>query len=126
MADVPDSRHSVHRVSDVATGRSSRLAGVQAHADANLRAAGPLVRRERPLRRRGRRHRVARLAKDAEERVAFTVDVDGARLLERVPEDAVLGREHLAVALVTELAQELRRVLDVTEEKRGRRGDGLS
>ena len=73
VADVANSRRRVHRVADVAASRSGRLARVEAHADPDLGAAGPVVRGERALRRRGRRDRVPRLAKDAEERVALGV-----------------------------------------------------
>ena len=74
--DVEDrgARHKdLSAVADVAASRSGRLARVEAHADPDLGAAGPVVRGERALRRRGRRDRVPRLAKDAEERVALGV-----------------------------------------------------
>ncbi len=96
-----------------------RLAGVQAHAHAQLGALGPVVRRERALTVRGRGGRVARAGEDVEEGVALRVDLLAAVRGERLAEEALVRLEHAAVA-VAQLFQQLRRSLDVGEEE----GDG--
>ena len=52
-----------------------RLAGVQAHAHAQLRALGPVVRRKRALTVGGRGGGVARAREDVEEGVALGIDL---------------------------------------------------
>jgi hypothetical protein len=50
------------------------LGRVPAHSYAELDAVEPLVRRQRPLRLRGRERGVPRAPKDVEERVALRID----------------------------------------------------
>ena len=76
----------------------------------------PGLVRERAL--PGDRGRIAPAAlEDGEERVALAVDLEPAHLEVRIPQELVVAREHLAVALPAHVLQELRRALDVREQK---------
>ena len=101
----------------VALAADGRLAGVQAHADAHVDAARPLVRGVRALRLDRCRDRVAGARKGEEERVALGVDLDPAERREVLAHQPAVLVEQLAVA-VAELLQQQRRALDVAEDER--------
>src|SRR3954447_15216725 len=120
----------VDRVADVPVGADARLAGVEAHAHAQLDAFRPLVLRERALAGAYRRDRRARAAEDDEEGVALGVDLDPARLAERLAQEPAVRAQHLAVAVTAERLEQARRALDVGEQEghraRGQGGRGLT
>src|SRR5581483_8825014 len=84
--------------------------------DAHVRAAGPLVTRQRPLRRDRGVDGVSRTPERDEERVALAVELAAAARRPGLPEQALVVGDHLAVP-VAELAEESGRSLDVAEEE---------
>jgi hypothetical protein len=74
--------------------------------------------RERLLRGSSRREPIPRRPECDEEGIALRVDLDPAVARERLAEDAAVLLEEIAVRRGTELVQQLRRALDVGEEKR--------
>ena len=88
-----------------------RLARVEAHADAD-RACG-----ERRLTLARGRERIGRPGESDEEGVALSVDLDAAVASEGVAKHAPVLGQCVGVG-VAELVQQLRRALDVGEEKR--------
>ena len=77
MAEVADARRLVHGEPDVAVVAVDRgLAGVDADAHARRGRPPASLRRDRPLRRDGRRDRAPGAPEDEEERVALAVDLD--------------------------------------------------
>ena len=107
---------------DVALVAERRLAGVQAHAHANLGAARPCVGGERPLALDGRAHRVARARERVEERIALRVDLVPAGALRRSRAAGAGDRPTTCAVVVAELLQQPRRALDVGEQE----GDGAA
>ena len=108
-----DPRGAVDVDADVALLRDDRLAGVQAHADADLAGLERLPR----LRRRGDRLRGAR--ERDEERIALRVDFDARVPRERLAQEAAVLGEEVGVRGPV-LVEQPRRSLDVGEEKRDR------
>jgi hypothetical protein len=107
---------------DVALTREFRLAGMDAHPNANRSAARPALLSERTLALRRRENGVLRPLERDEERVALVVDLDATIGLERPPKEAVmLGQQGRVVA--TQRLEQASRALDVGEQKR-RRGRG--
>jgi hypothetical protein len=116
-ARLADPRGSVHVESEVAVGASSRLAGVHAHAHAELDAVRPRVLGEGVLCRHDCTGCAEGVAEDEEELIAAMVDhmaVDCGDGFVQQP--AVVG-EDLLVGLI-EPVYELRRALDVGEDER--------
>ena len=74
-----------------------RLAGVEAHAHADVHPLRPRVRRVRALRLDRGRDRVARAREGEEERVALRVDLDAAAVSERLAHEPPVVGEHVAV-----------------------------
>src|SRR5436305_281413 len=102
---------------DVASLDRRRLAGVDAHAHADLVVARPVVPGERLLRfRRGRDRLGGRCERD-EERVALRVDDVAAVAVERSGKDTPVLGEQLRIRVAGPL-QESSRSLDVAEEER--------
>jgi hypothetical protein len=114
---VADARGLVDGEPDVAVCSDAGLAGVQPHADAHLHVVRPVVLGERELPGGGGLERRAGAAEDDEERVALGVDLDPANLRERRAQEAVVRREHVAVAVAAELLEQTRRALDVREQE---------
>ena len=82
-----------------------------------LHAVRPFVRGERALRGERGAHRVLRPAEGDEEPVSLRPDALAARLLEGAAQQPVVVREHVAPP-IPDSARELRRALDIAEEKR--------
>ena len=76
----------------VALAAERRLAGVQAHPDADVGAVGPVVLRVRALRLDGCGDRVAGAREGEEERVALRVDLDAAVLREALAHQPAVRR----------------------------------
>ena len=110
-----DPRRAVDVDADVALVGHDRLAGVDAHADADRAVL------ERVPRFGGRRDGVGGARKRDEEGVALGVDLDARVPGERVPQGAPVLGEQIGVARPV-LLEEPRRALDVREEK----GDGAA
>ena len=96
-----------------------RLAGVEAHAHADVHPLRPRVRRVRALRLDRGRDRVARAREGEEERVALRVDLDAAAVAERLAHEPPVVGEHVAVPVAEPLHQR-GGALDVAEDE----GDG--
>ena len=125
VARVADPGRLVHRETDIPVGAHARLAGVEAHADAHLDAFRPLVPEQRPLRRRGGIDGQTGAAEDDEERVALGVDLDPAAVGEGGPQEAVVGREHVPVAVASKGREQPSRAFDIGEQEGHRaRGQG--
>ena len=105
----------------VALAAERRLAGVEAHPDADVDAVGPLLRCVRALRFDGCGDRIAGARKGEEERVALRVDLDAAVLCEALAHQPPVRRQDIVEALA-ELLEERRRPLDITEDE----GDGAA
>ncbi len=103
---------------DIALPGRIRLARVDADPDAYVLPVGPLVPRQRALDRDGSRHGIGRAPKRSEERIALRVNLVAAVLGESLTNEPLLLAQNLAVALATQPLEELRRALDVGEQKR--------
>ena len=103
-------------VPDVALVRGERSARVEADAQLD-RAVG-----ERAGHRACRGDRSRRGLEGEEERVSLRVDLDPVLGSARLTDDATVLRKRLRVRVGAELAQELRRALDVGEEEGDRSG----
>ena len=93
-----------------------RLAGMDAHPDADRLTVGPWVRPERPLHLDGRGHARAGRGEHREERVALGVDLPAAVRGQPGTDQPVVRGEDLRVRIAQAL-QQRRRALDVGEEK---------
>ena len=125
MARVADAGRLVNGEAHVAVRADAGLAGVQSHADAHLHLLRPLMLGERDLRGGTGLDRCAGAAEDDEERVALGVDLDTAALGKGRPQELVMGREHVAVAVAAKLLEQAGRALDVREQEgHGPRGQG--
>ena len=125
MTRIADARRLVNGEAHVAVRADAGLAGVQSHADAHLHLLRPLMLGERDLRGGTGLDRCAGAAEDDEERVALGVDLDAAALGEGRPQELVMGREHVAVAVAAKLLEQAGRALDVREQEgHGPRGQG--
>ena len=100
-----DARRAVDVDPDVALLADDGLAGVDAHADAELGPVRPVMARERLLRRDGGRDRVLRAAEAVEERVALRVDLLAPARAERLADDAAVIRERVGVPVAEPLEQ---------------------
>ncbi len=109
-----DAGGPVHVHPDVASVGQVRRAGVDAHADPDRACGKALERRGRRLERSGRSR------ERDEERVTLRVDLDTPLGAERLTQEAAMLRQSVGVRVGAELVQQLRRALDVGEEK----GDG--
>jgi hypothetical protein len=114
-----DSRRPVHAEPDVAVLAVRRLAGMDAHPDAQLSAVGPFVLRERSLAVDGCGYGVLGAPEGDEERIALRVDLVAPMGLERLTEESLVLCQRLPV-VPAEPLQQARRPLDVREEE----GDG--
>jgi hypothetical protein len=122
---VADPRRLVHRQADVAVRADARLAGVQAHPDANVDVVGPLLLGERTLRRRRRLHAGTGAAEDDEERVALGLDLHPATVGEGRAQEAVVGRQDLPVPVAPQLREQPSRAFDIGKQEGNRaRGQG--
>jgi hypothetical protein len=120
VAGVADSRGLVDGEANVAVAAYVGLARVQTHAHLDLGALGPLVVGQDGLPGSRGRDTGPGTAEDDEERVALGVDLDPAGLDERLPQQLVVGREDVAVAVAPELLQQPRGAFDVGEQERHR------
>ncbi|MDQ2983697.1 MAG: hypothetical protein M3R70_07210 [Actinomycetota bacterium] len=111
---------SMHREADVAVRAEDGLPRVETDPDADCAFFRPLFRGECALSRYRRRHCRSSALEDGEERIALSVDLLPPGRRERIAHQAVVGREHLPVALAPKGLQQPRRPLDVAEEE----GDG--
>ena len=93
-----------------------RLAGMDAHPDADRLTVGPWVRPERPLHLDGRGHARAGRGEHREERVALGIDLPAAVRGQPGTDQPVVRGEDLRVGIAQAL-QQRRRALDVGEEK---------
>ena len=121
VAGRADARGADDVEPEVALVADRRLAGVQAHPDADLAALRPLVCRERALGRHRPGDCVPRARERVEERVALGVDLGATLVAEALAEQQPVVADDVAVG-VAELLEQPRRALDVGEEKR----DGAS
>ena len=112
-----DARRPVHAEPDVSLAAQAGLSRVQAHANAQPHPGRPVVRGQRPLRRRRRQRGVAGSPEREEERVALRVHLPAPRGLEVLADEPAMLGHHLPVALA-QLAQEHGRSLDVREDER--------
>jgi hypothetical protein len=127
LAAVPRGHHArgvVDVEPDVATVHEPRLAGVQAHADAQLLVARPRVLCERALGRLRPGGGVARRGEGDEERVALAVDDHAVVPLEGARQQPPVLAEQIGVG-VADAPEQARRALDVGEEQRDRAGRKL-
>ena len=115
----PRRPHDVHP--EVALVADGGLARVEAHADAHLDAARPLVVAERALRVNGAAYGVARADEREEERVALRVDLGAAGRAEALADEPPVVACDLGV-VVAELLQQACRALDVREGEGDRPG----
>jgi hypothetical protein len=106
-----DACRAVNVETDVAVVDRDRLAGVQAHPDADRRGG------ERFLNVLCARHSLARRGEDAEEGVALRVDLDAAVRRDCCADQPVVLLERLGVGLGAELRQGAGRPLDIGEEE---------
>ena len=100
----------------VAVLREERLAGVDAHADADVVPLGPLVLDEGALCRHRRRGCRVRVGEDGEELVAVRVDLVPSVRRHGFPEDAALVRQDLRIRQAG-LVHEAGRPLDVAQQE---------
>ena len=98
MAGIADPGDAMDVQTDVRRSLDGRLAGVQAHAHANLVAFRPCVRRERPLRLDGPAHGVPGVDEDEEHLVAAAVDLHAAGGDHCIPDELTMLLEHVDVA----------------------------
>ena len=114
-------RHHAGRLvdveADVAAVHLARLAGVHAHAHADLVAVRPVVAGERALPVRGRRDGVAGRLEGDEELVALGPEHLPAVALERLAQQRAVALQQLGVGLAA-AAQQPGRAFDVAEEER--------
>jgi hypothetical protein len=108
-----DPRRPVDVDADVALVGDERLAGMDAHPDADRAVV------ERPLGRGRGRERIGRAVEGHEEGVTLGVYLDAAVALEGLTQEPSVLGQRLRVG-VAELVQQTRRPFDVGEEK----GDG--
>src|SRR6266852_372857 len=124
MSGGGDSCRVVHVKTDVLVANQGRLARVQTDSHADRAGLRPFVRREAPLGVGRRAACVERALEHAEERVAFGSQLGAFPALEGCPQDGVMVDLGLDVR-IAQLLHELRRALDVGEEKRdGAAGQG--
>src|SRR5437764_14824454 len=90
---------------------------MDAHTNDERDAVRPLVPMERSLTRRGCGHRVGGRAEDAEEGITLCIDHLPAGGIERLTQEAAMRRKDLPVAFAAELLEQLRRSLDIGEQK---------
>ena len=121
VAGRADARRTVDVEADVAALGRRRLAGVDAHPDAERRRRRPVVSVECPLGLDRGAERVARACERDEELVAAAVDLVAAERLERLAHEPPVVGHHRRV-LGADLLHESRRVLDVREEERDHPG----
>ena len=114
-----DARRPVDADAHVALVPDDGLAGVQADADADLAAVGPIMGREGALDRDGGAQRRARAREREEEGVALRVDLATVTSRHGLADDLPVLLEKLGVAVAKTLKQPCR-ALDVGEEE----GDG--
>ena len=119
MPGGADPRRAMDVDSDVALLTDDGLAGVDAHADAELGPVRPVMARERLLGRDGGRDGVLRSAEAVEERVSLRVDLLAPTRAESLADDAAVIRERVGVP-VAELLEQLGRAGDVGEDERDR------
>ena len=119
VAGGADPRGAMDVDPDVALLSDDGLAGVDAHADAELGPVRPVVARERLLGGDGGGDGVLRAAEAVEERVALRVDLLAATRAERLADDAPVIRERVGVP-VAEPLEQLGRAGDVGEDERDR------
>ena len=112
-----DARGAVDRDPVVLALRDRPFARVDPDPDAKSHAVRPFVRGERALRGERGQHRVLRPAEGDEETVALRADALAARRLERAAQQPVVVRQHVPPP-IPDAARELRRPLDIAEEKR--------
>src|SRR5436190_20060849 len=121
MSGSADPRRAMHVQSDVPIALKLRLAGMDAHAHADVDTLGPAPGRKGSLRSHCGGNRVARPRERDEERVALVIDLATGVLVERLAKHTLVLGEDLRVA-ATQPRQQPRRTLYVTEQKR----DGAS
>ena len=119
VAGIADPGRPVHVEADIAILGDHGLAGVDPHANADIRRLGPVVPRDAPLGVGRRGDRLARPSEDPERRVALRVDLLAVVASEGGAKDLLMVRHHPRVP-VAELVDEPGRPLDVGEEE----GDG--
>ena len=119
VATGSNPRSPVHVDPDVALGVEVRRSRVDAHTHAD-RAGGESVQCLAGGRQRARGGR-----ESDEESIALRVDLDAPIGRERLTQDAAMLGKRPGVVLGTEFVQQLRRALDVREEKRHRPGREL-
>jgi hypothetical protein len=120
MADRGDPGRAVNLEADEA-GRGLRgLAGVDAHANAQLLTGGPLVARQGQLHLECCCHTGAGRGEDRKEGVALGPLLDAVVGQEAGADEPVVVFEDLGVEVVAEAAQERRRSLDIGEQERQR------
>ena len=105
VAGGADPRRAMDVDPDVALLPDDRLAGVDAHADAELRPLRPVVACERQLGRDGGRNRVLRAPEAVEERVALRVDLLAPARAELLADDAAVVGERIGVPVAEPLEQ---------------------
>ncbi len=115
----PDTGRPMDGEPGVATARCSRLARVQAHANLDLHAFRPGVRRDRELALDSRQECISRTREGDEEGVALGIDLVASVRFECRAQQALVLLEHAAVALPQQLDEPCR-PFDVGEEE----GDG--
>ena len=121
---VPSTRHPCGAVdveAEIFIADEGGLAGVYADPNAHLAAIRPLVRMQRLLGRCRAGTGLQRAVEHDEEGVSLGAQLVTAIGRQRLPQDGVMGEEHLRVALAQPL-DEARRSLDVAEEEGHRAG----
>jgi len=112
-----DPRRPVHIHADVIVLLDGRLPRMQAHPDPDRHPAGPVMARQRPLRRQAAPYGLAGRGEDHEEAVSFGPHFLAVAGGDGGAHQGSLGGQRLAIPL-TQPTQESRRPLDVTEEHR--------
>jgi len=111
-----DARRSVHPEPEVPFVSDRGLSRVQAHAPPHLRALGPVVLCQSALRCNGGSQSRVGASEGEEERISLRVDLATVASFCRLPEDAAVAVEGVAVP-VSELLEQSCRALDIREEE---------
>ncbi len=111
-----DSRGAVDVEAEVRIVTEIRLARVQAHADSQVDAVGPVVLGEGTLCRHRRVGGAGGVLEHDEELVASVIDDVAVAGLDALAQELAVIAEHLGVP-VAEALQQLRRAFDIGEEK---------
>jgi hypothetical protein len=121
VAGGRDARGAYYIQAEIALVAHCGLTGVEAHADANVLAARPAVRRQPSLCVDRSRDGVARTAEREEEAVPLRVDLRPVLRAESLADDAAVVARHVRVP-IAELLKKPRGAFDVRKDEGDRAG----